>query len=149
MVSQIVFDLWQWLVSFRGWNFCKQNSEVVQTLVDSVHFHSFHLWLWLLMFSSSSRCIRIWLMGIFKPLITLKYHMSPVYCASWSTVHSSIIVALHRDTVDVWDLRRSILQPASSTRIDSTAYYTTLRWVEENWQRINDLIIFFISCFWF
>ncbi|XP_061400429.1 dynein axonemal intermediate chain 4 [Musca vetustissima] len=109
-------------------NYPQQELHVLQLHEAGINYMEFSPWSpKLYLTCGNDWCIRIWLMGIFKPLITLKYHMSPVYCASWSTVHSSIIVALHRDTVDVWDLRRSVLQPASSTRIDSKAYYTTLR----------------------
>ncbi|XP_046812033.1 uncharacterized protein LOC124421218 [Lucilia cuprina] len=53
--------------------------------------------------------------------------MGPVHAASWSTTHSSIIVALHRNSLDVWDLKRSILKPASSTKVSKEPYYTTFK----------------------
>ncbi|XP_073838441.1 dynein axonemal intermediate chain 4 [Musca autumnalis] len=108
-------------------NYPQEQLHVLQLHEAGINYMEFSPWSpKLYLTCGNDWCIRIWLLGIFKPLITLKYHMSPVYCASWSTVHSTIIVALHRDTVDVWDLRRSILQPASSRRIDGTAFYTTL-----------------------
>uniref|UniRef100_A0A1B0C1C2 Dynein axonemal intermediate chain 4 n=2 Tax=Nemorhina TaxID=44051 RepID=A0A1B0C1C2_9MUSC len=72
-------------------------------------------------------CIHIWMSGICRPLITLKYYMSPVLMAAWSKTHSSIIISLNRTSIDVWDLKRSVLKPYSSTRIDPKAEYTTFR----------------------
>ncbi|XP_013114463.2 dynein axonemal intermediate chain 4 [Stomoxys calcitrans] len=109
-------------------NYPNQQLQVLQLHEAGINYMEFSPWSpKLYLTCGNDWCIRIWLMGIFKPLITLKYHMSPIYSACWSTVHSSIIVALHRDAVDIWDLKRSILQPASSTRIDQTAFYTTLK----------------------
>lgn len=73
------------------------------------------------------RCIRIWLVGIQKPLITLKYRMAPVHLASWSITHSTIIVALYRNSLDVWDLNRSILKPVSSLKVEQEPFYTTFK----------------------
>uniref|UniRef100_A0A1A9WEB2 Uncharacterized protein n=1 Tax=Glossina brevipalpis TaxID=37001 RepID=A0A1A9WEB2_9MUSC len=53
--------------------------------------------------------------------------MSPVLMAAWSKTHSSIIISLNRTSIDIWDLRRSILNPCSSTRIDPKAEYTTFK----------------------
>ncbi|XP_075161226.1 dynein axonemal intermediate chain 4 [Haematobia irritans] len=109
-------------------NYPNQQLHVLQLHEAGINYMEFSPWSpKLFLTCGNDWCIRIWLMGIFKPLVTLKYHMSPVYAACWSTVHSSIIVALHRDAVDVWDLKRSILQPASSTRIDQTAFYTIMK----------------------
>ncbi|XP_030380359.1 WD repeat-containing protein 78 [Scaptodrosophila lebanonensis] len=75
----------------------------------------------------SDWCIRIWLAGILKPVITLRHHLSPVHCARWSRTHSTILVSLTRSTVDIWDLRNSTLKPVSSTTIDAQIFYTTFR----------------------
>lgn len=53
--------------------------------------------------------------GIFQPLITLKNLCGPYQWAAWSRVHSTIIVAINRKQVEIWDLRRNILKPMSST----------------------------------
>ncbi|XP_064541668.1 dynein axonemal intermediate chain 4 [Drosophila montana] len=73
----------------------------------------------------SDWCIRIWLGGILLPLITLHHHLSPVHCARWSRTHSTILVSLSRNTIDIWDLRNSTLKPVSSTTIDAQIDYTT------------------------
>ncbi|EDV95907.1 dynein axonemal intermediate chain 4 [Drosophila grimshawi] len=73
----------------------------------------------------SDWCIRIWLTGILLPLITLHHHLSPVHCARWSRTHSTILVSLSLNTVDIWDLRNSTLKPVSSTTIDAKIDYTT------------------------
>ncbi|XP_037944775.1 dynein intermediate chain 4, axonemal [Teleopsis dalmanni] len=71
-------------------------------------------------------CIRVWLVGIYKPLITLQHKYLPVHSAKWSLTHSTIIVAVNQRTVDVWDIRRSTMRPASSTNIDP-AFHTIFR----------------------
>ncbi|XP_018802648.1 PREDICTED: WD repeat-containing protein 78-like isoform X1 [Bactrocera latifrons] len=64
--------------------------------------------------------IRIWLEGIFQPLITLCGRYMPVHCAMWSRTHSTVIIAVNRETIDMWDLRRNLLDPISTTNIDSS-----------------------------
>ncbi|XP_067648099.1 dynein axonemal intermediate chain 4 [Eurosta solidaginis] len=70
--------------------------------------------------------INIWLEGIFQPIITLKHHLQPIHCAYWSLTHSTIIVSLCRNSIDVWDIKRSTLRPKSSTSINGE-YYTCCR----------------------
>ncbi|XP_014091574.2 dynein axonemal intermediate chain 4 [Bactrocera oleae] len=64
--------------------------------------------------------IRIWLEGIFQPLITLCDRYMPVHCAMWSRTHSTVVIAVNRETIDIWDLRRNLLSPISTTNIDSS-----------------------------
>ncbi|XP_023164706.2 WD repeat-containing protein 78 [Drosophila hydei] len=73
----------------------------------------------------SDWCIRIWMAGILLPLITLQHHLSPVHCARWSRTHSTILVSISHNTIDIWDLRNSTLKPVSSTTIDAKIHYTT------------------------
>ncbi|EDW72645.1 uncharacterized protein Dwil_GK17066 [Drosophila willistoni] len=75
----------------------------------------------------SDWCIRIWLAGILVPIITLRHHLSPVHCARWSRTHSTILVSLNRNTLDIWDLRNSTLKPVSSTAIEAKIPYTIFR----------------------
>ncbi|XP_054088180.1 dynein axonemal intermediate chain 4 isoform X2 [Zeugodacus cucurbitae] len=70
--------------------------------------------------------IRIWLEGIYQPLITLCDRYMPVHCAMWSRTHSTVIIAVNRDTVDIWDLRRTLLAPISTINIDSS-FHTLAR----------------------
>ncbi|XP_017486882.1 PREDICTED: WD repeat-containing protein 78 [Rhagoletis zephyria] len=67
--------------------------------------------------------LNIWLDGIFQPIFTLKHHIGPIHCAHWSRTHSTIIISLSRNYVDVWDIKQSILRPMSSTSINGE-YYT-------------------------
>ncbi|XP_037821979.1 dynein intermediate chain 4, axonemal [Lucilia sericata] len=109
-------------------NYPNQHLEVLQLHEAGVNYMEFSPWSpKLYLTCGNDWCIRIWLLGIQKPLITLKYHMGPVHAASWSTTHSSIIVALHRNSLDVWDLKRSILKPASSSKVTKEPYYTTFK----------------------
>ncbi|KAM7356659.1 dynein axonemal intermediate chain 4 [Cochliomyia hominivorax] len=109
-------------------NYPNQHLEVLQLHEAGVNYMEFSPWSpKLYLTCGNDWCIRIWLLGIQKPLITLNYHMSPVHAASWSTTHSTIITALHRNSFDVWDLKRSILKPASSTKITTNSYYTTFK----------------------
>ncbi|XP_067614654.1 dynein axonemal intermediate chain 4-like [Eurosta solidaginis] len=64
--------------------------------------------------------IRIWLEGIFQPLITLTERYTPIHCALWSRTNSTVIISINRETVDMWDLRRNLLAPVSSTKIDKS-----------------------------
>ncbi|XP_037952462.1 dynein intermediate chain 4, axonemal-like [Teleopsis dalmanni] len=71
-------------------------------------------------------CIRVWVEGIYKPLITLKDQFTPLNCAYWSRTHSTIIIAINRKTVDIWDIRRNLLKPISSTNLQSS-FQTTAK----------------------
>ncbi|XP_004521728.2 WD repeat-containing protein 78 [Ceratitis capitata] len=64
--------------------------------------------------------IRIWLEGIYQPLITLSDTYEPIHCAMWSRTHSTVIIAINRDTADIWDLRRNLLAPISKKNIDKS-----------------------------
>ncbi|XP_053954610.1 dynein axonemal intermediate chain 4 [Anastrepha ludens] len=66
--------------------------------------------------------VRIWLDDIFQPIITLKHQVQPIHCAFWSRTHSTVIVSLSRNSVDVWDIKQSILRPMSSTRLNGENY---------------------------
>uniref|UniRef100_W8AU81 Dynein axonemal intermediate chain 4 n=1 Tax=Ceratitis capitata TaxID=7213 RepID=W8AU81_CERCA len=64
-------------------------------------------------------CIRIWMDGIQKPLVTLKHKMIPIYTAQWSRTHSTVIISTNRSSVDVWDIQRNLLTPMSRTKLGS------------------------------
>ncbi|XP_030375496.1 WD repeat-containing protein 78 [Scaptodrosophila lebanonensis] len=64
--------------------------------------------------------VRIWLDGITRPLIELQDNFQPVHWANWSPTHSTIIVALNRETVQIWDIRRNILKPMAEHEMDSS-----------------------------
>lgn len=60
-------------------------------------------------------CIRIWAEGLTEPLITLTTTMACVRYASWSPVHSTIIVSIVSNEICLWDIRRKTYKPASVT----------------------------------
>lgn len=62
----------------------------------------------------------MWLEGIYQPLITLCDRYMPVHCAMWSRTHSTVIISVNRETVDIWDLRRNLLAPISTTNINKS-----------------------------
>ncbi|XP_017137527.1 WD repeat-containing protein 78 [Drosophila miranda] len=64
--------------------------------------------------------VRVWIDGITRPLLELMDEMTPVHWASWSPTHSTIIVSVNRETADVWDIRRNILQPMAKHEMDSS-----------------------------
>ncbi|XP_030561001.1 WD repeat-containing protein 78 [Drosophila novamexicana] len=68
--------------------------------------------------------VRIWVDGITRPLIELLDDFQPIHWAKWSPTHSTIIVAVNRDTCSIWDLRRNILKPMGKHETDSS--YNTI-----------------------
>lgn len=76
------------------------------------------------------RCISIWLKGIRKALVTLKFAMSPILKACWSRTHSTIIIALCCDFIAVWDIKRSTLKPISIKKVSiANVNYITFEYV--------------------
>ncbi|XP_055701701.1 dynein axonemal intermediate chain 4 [Phlebotomus papatasi] len=67
----------------------------------------------------SDWCIRVWVEGIFKPVIELSSGFNAVNCAFWSPIHATIIASCSRDRVELWDIRRKTLKPASTHTFDS------------------------------
>ncbi|KAH8342350.1 hypothetical protein KR059_002782 [Drosophila kikkawai] len=65
-------------------------------------------------------CVRVWIDGITRPLLELQDDMTPVHWARWSPTHSTIIVAVNRETASMWDFRRNLLRPMSKHKMDSS-----------------------------
>ncbi|KAH8297620.1 hypothetical protein KR054_004502 [Drosophila jambulina] len=65
-------------------------------------------------------CVRVWIDGITRPLLELQDEMTPVHWAKWSPTHSTIIVAVNRESASMWDFRRNLLRPMSKHRMDSS-----------------------------
>ncbi|XP_053687141.1 dynein axonemal intermediate chain 4 [Sabethes cyaneus] len=73
-------------------------------------------------------CIRIWVEEIMEPIITLTSGFGPIHAAYWSPVNSTIIASATRTGVQIWDLKRRMLKPASCTTFgDSNASMTVIK----------------------
>ncbi|XP_021702168.1 WD repeat-containing protein 78 [Aedes aegypti] len=73
-------------------------------------------------------CIRIWIEDINEPILTLSTGFGPIQAAHWSPVNSTIIVSVTQDSVQLWDLKRRMLKPASFTTFgDSTTALTVVK----------------------
>ncbi|XP_039442388.1 dynein axonemal intermediate chain 4 [Culex pipiens pallens] len=73
-------------------------------------------------------CIRIWIEEIMEPIVTLTTGFGPIQNAFWSPVNSTIIVSITQSSVQLWDLKRRMLKPASSTSFgDSTTSLTVVK----------------------
>nr|XP_036222079.1 WD repeat-containing protein 78-like isoform X2 [Bactrocera oleae] len=95
--------------------------DIWQTHEGSVNCMDFSPWSpKLFLTCGNDWCIRIWMDGILKPLITLKYKMKPIYSAQWSRSHSTVIIATNRASLDVWDIHRNILTPVSRTKLSKS-----------------------------
>ncbi|XP_029733463.2 dynein axonemal intermediate chain 4 [Aedes albopictus] len=73
-------------------------------------------------------CIRIWIEDINEPILTLSTGFGPIQAAHWSPVNSTIIISVTQDSVQLWDLKRRMLKPASFTTFgDSTTALTVVK----------------------
>lgn len=63
--------------------------------------------------------VRIWIEGITQPIIELNSGFSPIRSAYWCPNNSSIIACTTRSTLNIWNIRKSILKPASSQTFES------------------------------
>ncbi|XP_055915399.1 dynein axonemal intermediate chain 4 [Eupeodes corollae] len=100
-------------------NYPQQHLSLWQTHEGPVYYMEFSPWSpKLFLTCGDDWCIRIWIDGIFKPLITLTDSFSPINCACWSKTHSTVIVSINRKYVEIWDIRRSTLKPMSSKRLE-------------------------------
>ncbi|XP_013103864.2 dynein axonemal intermediate chain 4-like, partial [Stomoxys calcitrans] len=99
--------------------------EVLKTHKASVNCMDFSPWSpKLFLTCGNDWYIRIWLEGIFKPVLTLHNMYGPYQWAGWSRTHSTIIVALNRKQCEIWDLRRSSLKPMAIHTLQSS--YNTM-----------------------
>ncbi|KAJ6643727.1 Dynein axonemal intermediate chain 4, partial [Pseudolycoriella hygida] len=63
--------------------------------------------------------IRIWIDGITQPIIELNSGFKPILSAHWCPNNSTIIACTTRSKLSIWNMRRSILKPASSQKLES------------------------------
>ncbi|XP_036320129.1 WD repeat-containing protein 78-like [Rhagoletis pomonella] len=122
MVKDLYFILTdEGCIQMCSLNHTHQYLDALQVHESSVNHMDFSLWSpKLFLTCGNDWTIRIWLEGIFQPLITLTDRFAPVHCAMWSRTHSTVIISLNRETIDIWDLRRDLLAPVSSKRLDTS-----------------------------
>lgn len=58
--------------------------------------------------------IRLWIEDLFEPVIELCTGFEPVRSAHWCPINSTIIVCTTKTSVQLWNIRKNILAPASS-----------------------------------
>uniref|UniRef100_A0A1A9WB47 Dynein axonemal intermediate chain 4 n=1 Tax=Glossina brevipalpis TaxID=37001 RepID=A0A1A9WB47_9MUSC len=100
-----------------------QNSylELLKTHAGAVNSMDFSPWSpKLFLTCGNDWCIRVWMDGIFSPLITLKNLYGPYQWAGWSRTHSTIIIGLNRKHLEIWDIRRTVLKPMSTGLLESS-----------------------------
>ncbi|TMW49605.1 hypothetical protein DOY81_005314, partial [Sarcophaga bullata] len=99
-------------------NYQNHYLQVIRTHDAAVNAMDFSPWSpKLFLTCGNDWCIRIWMEGIFQPLITLKNTCSPYQWAAWSRIHCTVILAINRQSLEIWDIRRNILKPMSTTKM--------------------------------
>ena len=63
--------------------------------------------------AGSDWVIRIWIEDILEPILELTDDFSAFHCAYWSPIHSTILASCTQNSVQIWDLRRKNMKPAS------------------------------------
>ncbi|KAK9877035.1 hypothetical protein WA026_016062 [Henosepilachna vigintioctopunctata] len=58
--------------------------------------------------------IRIWAEGIHEPLLELVTTMYPMQYVLWSPTHSTILVAIQNNQIQIWDLHRKVHHPQNT-----------------------------------
>lgn len=96
-------------------NYPHQHTGVLQVHngggVYTIHFSPFSPKIFLT--CGSDWFIRIWIEDIFEPILELSDGFGAIHNAFWSPIHSTIIASCTQDSVQIWDLRRKNLKPAS------------------------------------
>lgn len=95
-------------------NYSKHHSAVLQVHNGSVFSVEYSPWSpKIFLTCGSDWFIRIWIEGIFKPIVELSSGIGGINCAAWSPVHPTIIVCCTNEVVEIWDIRRRILKPVA------------------------------------
>jgi WD40 repeat protein len=63
--------------------------------------------------------IRIWIEDVFEPILELSDGFVSMHCAFWSPIHSTIIASCTQNAVQIWNLGRKSLKPASVHKFES------------------------------
>lgn len=95
-------------------NYPHQHTGVIQVHqagIYSIDFSPFSPKIFLT--AGSDWNIRIWIENIFEPILELSDGFGAIHNAFWSPIHSTIIASCTQDAVQIWDLRRKNLKPAS------------------------------------
>lgn len=95
-------------------NFPHQHIGVLQVHnfgVYSIDFSPFSPKIFLT--AGSDWSIRIWIENILEPVMELSDGFESLHCAYWSPIHSTIIASCTQNSLQIWDLRRKNLKPAS------------------------------------
>lgn len=67
--------------------------------------------------SGSDWKIRIWVEDVNVPVLELCSSFEAVRCASWSPIHSTVLVCLTKQHIELWNIRKNIIRPASVTNL--------------------------------
>ncbi|XP_057652080.1 dynein axonemal intermediate chain 4-like isoform X2 [Diorhabda carinulata] len=72
---------------------------------------------------------RIWAEGMAEPILSFA-GLQSVQGLDWSPTHSTILVTIRAQYIEVWDLQRKVYEPQSITRLPSNARCTTVQFTE-------------------
>lgn len=96
-------------------NYSKQHSGILQVHNGSVYNIEYSPWSpKIFLTCGSDWYIRIWIEGIYKPIVELSRGIGCVNNALWSPINSTIIASCTSEAVEIWDIRRRILKPVST-----------------------------------
>lgn len=101
-------------------NFPHQHIGVLQVHSSSVYcidFSPFSPKIFLT--AGSDWVVRIWIEDILEPIMELSDGFASIHAAYWSPIHSTILASCTQDSVQIWDLRRKNLKPASVRTFDN------------------------------
>lgn len=108
-------------------NFPHQHLGVLQVhiqRVNAIDFSPFSPKIFLT--AGSDYTIRIWIEDILEPIIELSDGFSAIHTAYWSPIHATIIASCTQNSIQIWDLRRKNLKPAS-VRTFGNRYLTVIK----------------------
>lgn len=95
-------------------NYHKHHSAVLQVHHGSVFSVKHSPWSpKIFLTCGSDWFIRIWVEGVFKPIVELSNGIGGINCAAWSPVHSTVIACCTNKAVEIWDIRRRLLKPVA------------------------------------
>lgn len=100
-------------------NFPHQHLGVLQLHTGSIYaidFSPFSPKIFLT--AGSDWVVRIWIENIFEPVMELSDGFEAIHSAYWSPIHSTVIASCTENSVQIWDLRRKNLKPASVRKFE-------------------------------
>lgn len=118
-------------LSICSTNYPYQHLGVIQVHsagVNSIDFSPFSPKIFLT--CGSDWMIRIWIEDIFEPILELSDGFLYLQSAHFSPIHSTIIASLTQNAVQIWDLRRKNLKPASVHTFDCEKGLTVIKFSE-------------------